>query len=319
MAGHPGNIFVLIGWGKPIINFIKIINNSFKINNIIIITHPKKKHEKDIAYFDDDRIYQSIFNIRNKNVKIIETNQINEQIVKIIKKSNPKLIISAGSKFIFKKNFIKIFSTKLINFHPSYLPEERGGANFTFRILNRKKFVAATAHFMNERIDAGDIIYRIKKFNVKNYDLKSYFYETYKLYGVILKIILNKILLNKKIMAKKQIDINATHFKKLNSDKNGKINFNWSVSDIDLFIKAFARPYKGAYLYLEGKKLHILKSKVNDKKKIHPFLFGKIQKINKDGSVLVLCSKGILNISQISLGKKLIKPSDIIKLSSWLH
>ena len=318
VAGHPGNTFVLVGWGKPIINFIKIINHKFKFNNIIIITHPKKKHFKDTIYFDDNRIYESIFDINDDNVKIIETNQINDQIIKIIKKNNIKLIISVGSKFIFKKKFIKTFCSKLINFHPSFLPDERGGANFTFRILQEKKFVAATAHFIDENIDSGNIIYRIKSFNIKSYDLKNYFFETYKLYDLILSKILDKIYKKKNIMVKKQINLNATYFNKINSTKHGRINLNWDVNDIDIFIKAFSRPYKGAYLYLGKKKIHIIKSTQYKKQKIHPFLFGKIKKIAKDGSVLVFFSNGLLKINQISLGTKLVKPSSVFKLSSWL-
>ena len=318
VAGQLGNTFVLIGWGKPVFEFIKILNKKIQPSKIIILTHPKKYHTEDIRYFDNDKIFFNIFKLKEKNIEIIENKKITDTIFRKLKKYDINLMISVGSKFIFKKKFIKIFKGKLVNFHPSLLPEERGGANFSYRILEKKKFSAASAHFVDEKIDSGDIIFQIKKFNIKKYDLYEYFFKTYENYNGLFKKILNSMKKKKKLNRTAQLNINATYFKKLKSDIHGKINFNWDIKDIDLFIKAFGRPYKGSYCFHRDKKIYILSSRIYSKIKVHPFLFGKVKNINKDGSILVFCNNGILKVEDVSLNKNIIKADKIFKLSSWL-
>ena len=318
-AGQLGNTFVLIGWGRPVYEFIKILNEKKQPFKIIILTHPKKYHREDIRYFNNDKIFFNIFKLKKKNIEIIESKKITGTIIRKLRKYDISLMISVGSKFIFKKNFIKTFKGKLINFHPSLLPEERGGANFSYRILEKKKFSAATAHFIDEKIDSGDIIFQTKRFNIKKYNLYEYFLKTYECYNNLFKKILNSMEKKKKLNKKNQLNINATYFKKLKSDIHGKIDFNWNIEDIDLFIKAFGRPYRGSYCFHKNKKIYILNSRIYSKTKVHPFLFGKVKNINKDGSILVFCNNGILKIQNVSLDKKIIKPDKILKLSSWLN
>ena len=319
VVGVPGSKNVaLVGWGKPIYNFYKILKNSKNINKIIILTHPKKKHSEDKKYFNSDKIFFDIFKLKNKS-KIIETNKINQNIIKKLNKENVNLIVSAGSKFIFSKSFINKYKKNLINFHPSYLPEERGGANFTYRILMEKKFVAATVHYVSEKLDQGEIIFKTKK-KIRNLSLENCFYETYNLYYKLFIKFLKSYLKNKKIHSKKQNNFKSSYFPKLKSDIDGKINLNWSGKYIEIFIKAFSRPYKGSYLLEKNtnKKIYIIEAVFKKARISHPFLFGKINKINKNGSCEIFCNNGVLNIIKISMDLKIIKPSEIIKRSSRL-
>ncbi len=304
----------LIGWGKPICNFFRILKNHNRIGRIIIITHPKKKHEEDTKYFSNNFIYEDIFKLKNNSI-IIQTKSISSKIVDLLEREKIDLIISSGSKFIFKKNILSKFKKKIVNFHPSYLPDGRGGANFTYRILQKGKFIAATVHFVNDKIDAGEIIIQKKIYNIKNFDLNEYFIKTYNLYNKLFLIIL-KNFFRKKLYSKPQIEKNATHAKKLKSDIDGKINLNWNINEIDLFIKSFSRPYKGAFCFLNNKKIYILKSIILKKESVHPFLVGKIKKLYSDKTCSVYVNGGILKILEVSDNLKIYKPIKYIKLHS---
>jgi methionyl-tRNA formyltransferase len=312
VAGRLGKKkIILIGWGKPFYDFYNILKFKRKYE-IIIITHKKKNHLNDIKYFDNKKIFFDIFSIKDK-VKIIQTDKINIKIINFLIKNKTDLIISAGSKFIFKKKFINTFKNKIINFHPSFLPEERGGANFTYRILNNQYYAAATAHYVDEGIDTGDIIEQ-KKIFIKKNDLENLFINTYKLYSEIFKKILNN-----KIVKKKQKMQNANYFKKLNSELDGKINWNWDGKYIELFIKAFGRPYKGAFCLINKKKIYILKAKFLKSKNVHPFLYGKVFKNFNDGRCHVFCKGGFLEIIKVSLDVIMFSPNKIIKLKDSLN
>ena len=327
------------------------INKFLIMNNILAPKLLNKNYPKnyiEIEDFGNQTVFKLLkkksinkLEIFKKVIKLLcKIQLIKQRQIKDFKKKNykiptyqPKILLAEtklfldwyisknlrkSKQFIFKKKFIKIFKGKLVNFHPSLLPEERGGANFSYRILEKKKFSAASAHFVDEKIDSGDIIFQIKKFNIKKYDLYEYFFKTYENYNGLFKKILNSMKKKKKLNRTAQLNINATYFKKLKSDIHGKINFNWDIEDIDLFIKAFGRPYKGSYCFHRDKKVYILSSRIYSKIKVHPFLFGKVKNINKDGSILVFCNNGILKVEDVSLNKNIIKADKIFKLSSWL-
>ena len=73
---------------------------------------------------------------------------------------NPKLIVLAGYMKILGPHFIKLFHGKIINIHPSLLPEYPG-LNTHQRVLeDKKKIHGVSVHFVTEDLDGGPIIVR---------------------------------------------------------------------------------------------------------------------------------------------------------------
>jgi methionyl-tRNA formyltransferase len=95
-----------------------------------------------------------------------------------LKKINPSLIISYNYQHIIKKEILKKY--KIINLHISYLPFNRGAdPNIWSFIENTKKGVSI--HYIDEKIDTGDIIAQkrvtlSKKDNLKNTYKKLHFH-----------------------------------------------------------------------------------------------------------------------------------------------
>jgi len=70
-----------------------------------------------------------------------------------------KLIISMGFLKIFPKEITDNFN--IINMHPSILPEYKGLNAFELSYKN-KKAMGITYHWVNEKLDSGEIIEQIK-------------------------------------------------------------------------------------------------------------------------------------------------------------
>ena len=80
------------------------------------------------------------------------------QILSLIKKHKISLICLAGYMKIISKRFLRDYGKKIINIHPSLLPKFKG-LNTYSRILEKKeKKSGCTVHYVNEKLDAGDII-----------------------------------------------------------------------------------------------------------------------------------------------------------------
>ena len=63
---------------------------------------------------------------------------------------------------ILSKEFIKRFSGKIINIHPSLLPKYKGLNTHSKAIKNKDKFTGCTVHYVTEKLDSGKIILQKK-------------------------------------------------------------------------------------------------------------------------------------------------------------
>ena len=100
--------------------------------------------------------------------------EFEEKIINICEKYNTNLIVLAGFMHILGENFIKKYSNKIINVHPSLIPAFCGKGFYGLKVhesaLNYGvKISGATVHFVNEIPDGGAIILQ-KSVEIKNND-----------------------------------------------------------------------------------------------------------------------------------------------------
>lgn len=95
-----------------------------------------------------------------KNLKIFQPEKIvnNKEFKNEIKSLEPDLICVVSYGKILPKSFLEIPKKGCINVHPSLLPKYRGAAPIQWAILNGDKTTGVTIMYMNEKMDAGDII-----------------------------------------------------------------------------------------------------------------------------------------------------------------
>ena len=169
---------------KNLIKFSKTNNSPIKIS--IVISNNKRAY--GIRYAKKNKIKIKIIDFSKKR-------EIND-LLKILKFNNIRLICLAGFLKILSKDFINSFKGKIINIHPSLLPKYKG-LNTHERVLeNNEKFTGCSVHYVNEKLDGGKIIIRkkiriYKKDNVKSLN-RRVLKEEYKLYPKsIIKIFSN--------------------------------------------------------------------------------------------------------------------------------
>lgn len=82
-------------------------------------------------------------------------------LLEIIRETDFDIFLSNGLPYILPADILKLEKKKFINIHPSYLPDLRGADPVPGAILHRRDS-GATCHYINEQIDAGDIISQVK-------------------------------------------------------------------------------------------------------------------------------------------------------------
>lgn len=84
------------------------------------------------------------------------------EIAKTLQKLQPDLICLAGFMKILSAQFVKTFSGKMINIHPSLLPQFPGMHAITQAFQARAKETGVTVHYVTEEVDAGPILLQEK-------------------------------------------------------------------------------------------------------------------------------------------------------------
>ena len=146
------NIVVLIS-GKGT-NLQALINashrSSYKISAVISNTAKAiGLNRAKISGIDTYVIEQESFNSKL---------EFEESLATQISEINPKLIVLAGFMKVLSPQFVKFFRGKVINIHPSLLPEYPG-LNTHQRVLeDKKKIHGVSVHLVTEDLDGGPVI-----------------------------------------------------------------------------------------------------------------------------------------------------------------
>ncbi len=155
LIGKKTKIAVFIsGNGSNLKNLIKVSKKK-KSNFQISLVLSSKKNAKGLIFAKRNKIITKIFYYKNPLKE-------DKKILKTLKINDIKFICLAGFMKILSKNFIQKFAGSIINIHPSLLPKYKG-LNTHNRVLNKnEKYSGCTVHFVNSKLDSGEIILQKK-------------------------------------------------------------------------------------------------------------------------------------------------------------
>ena len=94
------------------------------------------------------------------------------QVLNLLLKHNISLICLAGYMKIISQRFLRRYGKKIINIDPSLLPKFKGLNTFSRIIDNNEKKTGCTVHYVNEKLDGGNIISQ-KSFFINSEDDKN--------------------------------------------------------------------------------------------------------------------------------------------------
>ena len=169
---------------KNLIKFSKIKNSPLSIDLIFSNTAKAKGLR-----------FSSQFNIK-KYVSNFKDPKLSEaKILNLLNKENIKFICLAGFMKVLSKSFIKKFTGKIVNIHPSLLPKYKGLDTHIKAIQNKDKVAGCTVHFVTAKLDSGKIILQ-KEVKISKKDnstslSKKVLKQELKLYPAAIKKIFN--------------------------------------------------------------------------------------------------------------------------------
>ena len=91
-----------------------------------------------------------------------EREQFDEALAKQVAKLNPDLVVLAGFMRILPEAFIKQYEDRILNIHPSLLPEFKGMYTHRRALEAGHKQHGASVHFVSNELDSGPVVVQAK-------------------------------------------------------------------------------------------------------------------------------------------------------------
>ena len=104
--------------------------------------------------------------------KNLTKSEFENQLEKILYKNNINFICLAGFMKVLSKDFVNKWPKKIINIHPSLLPSFKGLNPQKMALDAKVKYTGCTVHFVNDKIDDGEIIDQEIVYIDKDYNIE---------------------------------------------------------------------------------------------------------------------------------------------------
>ena len=160
------------GQGSNLKNLIlQSRNSSFPIKMGIVVSHEGRAYGLNYA-----KINNIPYIFVNTKLKSYEN-----KILLNLKKYKISFICLAGYMKIISQKILKNYQKKIINIHPSLLPKFKGLNTYERVIENKEIKTGCTVHYVNNKLDDGDIITKKSFYISSNDNIDSLKFKTQQL------------------------------------------------------------------------------------------------------------------------------------------
>ena len=148
------------GQGSNLKNLIaRSRDSSFPIKISLVVSNNKDAY--GLNYAKKFNIPYLFINTKIKNYE--------NKVLIYLKKYKISFICLAGFMKIISNTLINSYQKKIINIHPSLLPKFKGLNTYSRMLKNKEKKAGCTVHYVNKKLDSGNLIVQ-KKFIVNSQD-----------------------------------------------------------------------------------------------------------------------------------------------------
>lgn len=244
-----------------------IYNVNGKLDLIISIPDEKAKKKSGRIYVDDFA--------QEHNIPVVKSNHINDAVViEVIKKYQIDWLFIIGWSQIASKEVIEAPNLGAIGAHPTLLPVGRGRAAIPWAIIKGLEVTGVSFFKMDEGVDTGlllgqeEVPILPQETATTLYNKVNTAHET-----LIKKLFLD--LQENKIEGIVQDESKATYWEG-RKPQDGEISLTMTLSEVDRLVRATTKPYPGAFIIRENKKIIIWKG-IMSRKKIESKVYHEIQ------------------------------------------
>lgn len=213
-----------------------------------------------------------------KDLPIYQPEKVKENLefVQVVKELAPDIICVVAYGKLLPKEILEIAQYGCINLHGSLLPQYRGAAPIQWAVLNGDKVTGVTTIYMNEEMDAGDIILK-EEVEIGENETTGELWERLAKIGA--KLLVETVEQIEKGIAPRRKQEGKYTIAPMLKKEMAKIEWDtMNTEKIHNLVRGL-NPIMGAYTFYEGKKIKLWKV---EKETIKPE-----QEVIKPGTILL--------------------------------
>ena len=232
---------------------------------------------------------------------------------------NGNYAVCVNCHWIVSPDVIDLFDGRIFNYHNSALPEQRGAACHSWRIMQGRSDSRLTVHELVPAVDEGRIVIE------QELEYPSDCRNLEQSYAYLARFegdFFGRFLDNSEERTAQE-EAASFYWPRLNTEIHGFIDWSWQVTDIERFCAAFDRPFGGASSFLGGLRVRLRDVHADDLgAPFHPFQSGLIYR--KQGNLIWVAAIGgglqvrdfeIEGNIRLRVGMRLATPPDRLHLA----
>jgi len=253
---------------------------------------------------------------RQENIPFYQPENVNSnQFVKILEQIDFDIAVLSGYGKIIRQPLLNLAPLGFINLHGGELPHYRGSSTSRWVLINDEKVAGISILYVDKGIDTGPVLDQ-KQFIIKEcFDIKDIILNQLALFPPLLLSVIDKI--SKSEITPTIQNVNqGTYWHALQAD-DGQINWQTMTSrQIFNLTRAFTTPYSGAFSFVNGKKINILKSK--EIQETFKGLSGRVCAVRDNGVVVIAKDRGLLIECVKGDSNEVVNAREVLKIGNYL-
>ncbi len=205
-----------------------------------------------------------------------------------------------SSIWLIDQNVIDLFPGRILNYHNAKLPQERGAAAYSWKILSGVSSGGLTIHHVVKALDQGRLVL------TRNIDFPDtcrttmdYYHHMEEAEDQIFSDLLDLLDAGAVGEGETQDKGEALYWPRLNTDIHGYINWDWFAREIEAFICAFDEPHMGASTFMNAQRIYMKGCRLMEgDHNFHPFQAGFVVR-KHDGKTFIAARGGLLSFERI--------------------
>ena len=244
-------------------NLLFFGSSSFSVPALVSL-HPsiscvvtKKTKPKGRGYLlEDNEVKRTALSL---GLPVREIGSFKDEEAASLGELKPDLLVAVSFGLIIPRWFLDLPATGAINVHPSLLPKYRGPAPMQWAIRNGEEGTGITVIRMNERMDAGDILYQEKATLAPEEDAATLSSRLASRVSEILPRVVADVKVKGIGYGTPQDDREASYTPMITKEM-GRIDWSLSATEIIRQVRALVL-WPGAYAFLDGRMIKVFKVK----------------------------------------------------------
>lgn len=232
-----------------------------------------------------------------RNIPVYQPEKVRDkEFVEILQNIAPDIIVTAAFGQILSREVLDLPSLGSINIHASLLPKYRGASPIQHALINGESETGITIMYMEEELDAGDIILQ-KKIQILAEDNAEDLHDKLAILGgTAIKEALD-IFSQGKPAARVQNHKQATYCSKINKAM-GEIDWSRGAVEIKNLVRGMT-PWPGAYTFVGDRRIKVWRVQEWEYSKTKTKHYGMVVESDQKNGLVVECGNGFLRLETI--------------------